>query len=52
MDVKFTAVLDYARLSYDQLEASPDMEGECPAVEVLRLRHPEGYYGSDVEQRR
>lgn len=22
----------------------PDPKGECPAVEVMRFRHPQGYY--------
>ncbi|XP_018018349.1 uncharacterized protein LOC108674875 [Hyalella azteca] len=45
-------VLEYARLSYEQLSDTPEEEGECPAVEVIRLKHPEGYYGSSVHQRR
>ncbi|KAF2363597.1 Hemimethylated DNA-binding domain [Trinorchestia longiramus] len=45
-------VLEYSRLSYTQLSDAPDEEGECPAVEVFRLSHPEGYFASSVHQRR
>uniref|UniRef100_A0A6A7FX20 F-box only protein 21-like isoform X2 n=1 Tax=Hirondellea gigas TaxID=1518452 RepID=A0A6A7FX20_9CRUS len=45
-------ILEYARLSYEQLSKTPSLEGECPAVEVIRHLHPLGHFARGVQQRR
>ena len=45
-------ILEYSLLSYEQLKTAPEEEGECPAVEVIRHRNPEGHYAASPDQRR
>lgn len=45
-------IAEYARLSWEQLSEEPLIDGECPAVEVLRRDHPLGYFAASTQQRR
>ena len=45
-------IAEYARLSYEQLRTEPLSDGECPAVEVIRYKNPEGHFAADPYQRR
>jgi len=39
-------------MSEAEVTTDSTVEGECPAVEVFRLKYPDGHFSASMEQRR